>query len=130
MRWGFVKKVRSREREELEFKFLFISIFRISGQVINEVHHLNQLNCVVHALKKIRIKQFNIINQKFLNQIEGSLNNMNADENDDYVVNDDDDDDDYSDSDNEKNKSNSKDDDDDDDNNKILDGIIIRINNY
>ena len=39
-------------------------------------------------------KTIKIINQKFLNQIEGSLNNMNADENDDYVVNDDDDDDD------------------------------------
>jgi hypothetical protein len=112
---------------------------RISGHVISEVHHLNQLNCVVHALKKIRIKQFNLINQKFLNQIvEGSINNIVIDEDgyeDDYEHNND-----FSDSDNEKSNDNEKedgnnsddenddvdnydDDDDDGDNNKILDGI-------
>ena len=114
-----------------------LKIKRISGQVISEVQHLNQLNCVVHALKKIRIKQFNTINQKFLSQIysssAGSFNDIV-----DYIDNDHEEDQDndeknneentdvVSDSDNERSDSNNDDNEDNDEarfnNSKILDG--------
>lgn len=60
----------------------------MSGQVINEAQHLNQLNCVVYALKKIRLKQFSAIKQTLLKQIDNYSNvslNSKFDEISDYI---------------------------------------------
>ncbi|CAF0783627.1 unnamed protein product [Brachionus calyciflorus] len=53
------------------------SLRKLSSQVLNEVQHLTQLNCVLNTLKKLRLKYLRSVNcLGVLNKIYGDLESM------------------------------------------------------